>query len=62
MVYSEDLDMTTVNRTSDPEIGPITEVRLAGLTLRVVDVRRSIEFYGNKLGFSVEINKLHSSR
>ena len=56
MVYSEDSDMTTVNRTSDPD-GPITEVRLEGLTLRVVDVRRSIEFYGNKLGFAVEINK-----
>ena len=57
MVYSEDSEMTTVNRASDPEIGPIIEVRLEGLTLRVVDVRRSIEFYGNKLGFAVEINK-----
>jgi catechol 2,3-dioxygenase-like lactoylglutathione lyase family enzyme len=35
----------------------IIEVRLEGLTLRVADVRRSIEFYGNKLGFAVEINK-----
>ena len=49
--------MTTVNRTGDSEIGRIIEVRLEGLTLRVADVRRSIEFYGNKLGFIVEINK-----
>lgn len=33
------------------------DVRLEGLTLRVADVARSIEFYGNKLGFTVEINK-----
>jgi catechol 2,3-dioxygenase-like lactoylglutathione lyase family enzyme len=33
------------------------EVRLEGLTLRVESVRRSIEFYGRKLGFSVEIDK-----
>jgi catechol 2,3-dioxygenase-like lactoylglutathione lyase family enzyme len=33
------------------------EVRLEGLTLRVESVRRSIEFYGGKLGFSVEIDK-----
>ena len=33
------------------------EVRLEGLTLRVADVARSIEFYGNKLGFTVEIDK-----
>ena len=33
------------------------EVRLEGLTLRVADVKRSIEFYGGKLGFSVEIDK-----
>ena len=49
--------MTTVNRTGDFEIGRIIEVRLEGLTLRVADVRQSIEFYGNKLGFAVEINK-----
>lgn len=47
--------MTTVDRKA--EIGRIIEVRLEGLTLRVADVRRSIEFYGNKLGFTVEINK-----
>jgi hypothetical protein len=35
----------------------MTEVRLEGLTLRVADVRRSIEFYGTKLGFAVEIDK-----
>jgi catechol 2,3-dioxygenase-like lactoylglutathione lyase family enzyme len=33
------------------------DVRLEGLTLRVADVRRSIEFYGGKLGFAVEIDK-----
>jgi catechol 2,3-dioxygenase-like lactoylglutathione lyase family enzyme len=33
------------------------EVRLEGLTLRVADVRRSVEFYGAKLGFCVEIDK-----
>jgi catechol 2,3-dioxygenase-like lactoylglutathione lyase family enzyme len=33
------------------------EVRLEGLTLRVADVRRSLEFYGGKLGFCVEIDK-----
>src|ERR1051326_8193559 len=55
MLYSEDSDMTTVDRKA--EIGHIIEVRLEGLTLRVADVRRSIEFYGNKLGFTVEINK-----
>ena len=33
------------------------QVRLEGLTLRVESVRRSIEFYGGKLGFSVEIDK-----
>ena len=41
----------------ETEIGRIIEVRLEGLTLRVADVRRSIEFYGNKLGFAVEIDK-----
>jgi len=49
--------MTTVNRTSGSEVSRVIDVRLEGLTLRVADVRRSIEFYGNKLGFSVEINK-----
>jgi catechol 2,3-dioxygenase-like lactoylglutathione lyase family enzyme len=36
---------------------PMLDVRLEGLTLRVEDVRRSIEFYGHKLGFAVEIDK-----
>jgi catechol 2,3-dioxygenase-like lactoylglutathione lyase family enzyme len=57
MLYLEDSDMTTANRKSDAVIGPIIDVRLEGLTLRVADVSRSIEFYGNKLGFAVEINK-----
>jgi catechol 2,3-dioxygenase-like lactoylglutathione lyase family enzyme len=35
----------------------LPEVRLEGLTLRVADVKRSIEFYGDKLGFCVEIDK-----
>src|SRR5437660_4129017 len=33
------------------------DVRLEGLTLRVESVKRSIEFYGAKLGFAVEIDK-----
>ena len=33
------------------------DVRLEGLTLRVENVRRSIEFYRDGLGFSVEIDK-----
>jgi catechol 2,3-dioxygenase-like lactoylglutathione lyase family enzyme len=33
------------------------DVRLEGLTLRVASVRRSMEFYGEKLGFAVEIDK-----
>jgi catechol 2,3-dioxygenase-like lactoylglutathione lyase family enzyme len=33
------------------------EIRLEGLTLRVKSVRQSIEFYGGKLGFTVEIDK-----
>ena len=33
------------------------DVRLEGLTLRVASVRRSIEFYADKLGFSLEIDK-----
>lgn len=33
------------------------DVRLEGLTLRVEDVQRSIEYYGRNLGFTVEINK-----
>ena len=37
--------------------GAMQEVRLEGLTLRVECVRRAIEFYGGKLGFSVEIDK-----
>jgi catechol 2,3-dioxygenase-like lactoylglutathione lyase family enzyme len=55
--YLEHSDVTTTNRKKDAEFGPIIDVRLEGLTLRVADVSRSIEFYGNKLGFTVEINK-----
>ena len=33
------------------------DVRLEGLTLRVENVQRSIEFYSEKLGFAVEIDK-----
>src|SRR5436305_12878859 len=57
MLYWEDSTMATVNRERGSEFGDVVEVRLEGLTLRVADVRRSIEFYGNKLGFAVEINK-----
>jgi len=35
----------------------MTDVRLEGLTLRVANVKRSMEFYGGKLGFAVEIDK-----
>ena len=49
--------MTTANREGSSEFGETLDVRLEGLTLRVADVGRSIEFYGNKLGFTVEINK-----
>lgn len=33
------------------------QVRLEGLTLRVESVARSIEFYRDKLGFTVEVDK-----
>jgi catechol 2,3-dioxygenase-like lactoylglutathione lyase family enzyme len=33
------------------------DVRLEGLTLRVKSVQRSIDYYGGKLGFAVEIDK-----
>ena len=49
--------MTTANREGSSEFGDILDIRLEGLTLRVADVGRSIEFYGNTLGFTVEINK-----
>src|ERR1700691_5423712 len=55
MPYSEASGMTISKGES--EIGRIIEVRLEGLTLRVASVRRSIEFYGDKLGFAVEIDK-----
>jgi catechol 2,3-dioxygenase-like lactoylglutathione lyase family enzyme len=55
MLCSKDSDMTTNKGTC--ETGLFIEVRLEGLTLRVADVRRSIEFYCNKLGFTVEIDK-----
>jgi catechol 2,3-dioxygenase-like lactoylglutathione lyase family enzyme len=45
------------NKECSPEFGSSLDVRLEGLTLRVADVRRSIEFYGTKLGFTVEIDK-----
>jgi catechol 2,3-dioxygenase-like lactoylglutathione lyase family enzyme len=35
----------------------MTDVRLEGLTLRVANVKRSMQFYGVKLGFAVEIDK-----
>ena len=56
------LYMATADRTSNSEIGHIIEVRLEGLTLRVADVRQSIEFYGDKLGFAVEIDKAPHAR
>ena len=49
--------MTTVNRAGGDEFGDPVDVRLEGLTLRVADVGRSIEFYRDKLGFAVEIDK-----
>jgi len=36
----------------------MTDVRLEGLTLRVAQVKRSMEFYGGKLGFAVEIGSV----
>src|SRR5207253_7094539 len=39
------------------EIGAMLGIRLEGLTLRVANVKRSIEFYQGKLGFSVDIDK-----
>jgi catechol 2,3-dioxygenase-like lactoylglutathione lyase family enzyme len=41
----------------DKREGAMLEVRLEGLTLRVANVKRSIEFYGGKLGLRVEIDK-----
>jgi catechol 2,3-dioxygenase-like lactoylglutathione lyase family enzyme len=57
MLSWENSDMTTVNRTGRSEFGDSLDVRLEGLTLRVTDVGRSIEFYRDKLGFAVEIDK-----
>jgi catechol 2,3-dioxygenase-like lactoylglutathione lyase family enzyme len=37
--------------------GTMQDVRLEGLTLRVENVQRSIEFYTRKLGFTLEIDK-----
>ncbi len=48
---------TSNNKECGPEFGSSLDVRLEGLTLRVADVRRSIEFYGSKLGVAVEIDK-----
>src|SRR5882672_5690270 len=39
------------------DVRAMLDVRLEGLTLRVESDRRSIDFYGGKLGFSVEIDK-----
>jgi catechol 2,3-dioxygenase-like lactoylglutathione lyase family enzyme len=41
----------------DKRQGAMLEVRLEGFTLRVANVKRSIEFYGGKLGLRVEIEK-----
>jgi catechol 2,3-dioxygenase-like lactoylglutathione lyase family enzyme len=57
MLYWESSSMTTANPAAGFEFGDTSDVRLEGLTLRVADVARSIEFYGNKLGFAVEIDK-----
>src|SRR6266481_1182193 len=57
MLYWENSDMTTVNRAGGDKFGDTPDVRLEGLTLRVADVGRSIEFYRDKLGFTVEIDK-----
>jgi catechol 2,3-dioxygenase-like lactoylglutathione lyase family enzyme len=46
--------MTHVDKA---DFGPIRDIRLEGLTLRVADVARSIEFYGKKLGLRIEIDK-----
>src|SRR5437763_16399320 len=55
--YQENSDMSAIKRKDSSEFGDTLDVRLEGLTLRVADVARSIEFYGNKLGFAIEINK-----
>jgi catechol 2,3-dioxygenase-like lactoylglutathione lyase family enzyme len=57
MLYWEDANMTTADREGSSEFGDTLDIRLEGLTLRVADVGRSIEFYAKKLGFTVEINK-----
>ena len=44
-------------RVGEDRSEPTLEVRLEGLTLRVADVARSIEFYRDMLGFAVEIDK-----
>jgi hypothetical protein len=54
--------MMTVDRKGDSEIGRIIEVRLEGLTLRVADVRRSIEFTATSSALQLRSTKLHSSR
>jgi catechol 2,3-dioxygenase-like lactoylglutathione lyase family enzyme len=47
--------VTNVKQPAGAQI--VAGVRLEGLTLRVADVARSIEFYASKLGFTVEIDK-----
>ena len=55
------MDMTIGDRAGEGvrrfEIGAMLGIRLEGLTLRVANVKRSIEFYQGKLGFSVDIDK-----
>ena len=34
----------------------LDKIRFEGLTLTVEDVQRSIEYYGDKLGLTVEVN------
>jgi catechol 2,3-dioxygenase-like lactoylglutathione lyase family enzyme len=47
--------MTKIKGEVGTEVTPA--VRLEGLTLRVADVARSVEFYARRLGFAVEIDK-----
>lgn len=47
----------SARRAGRAEVGDTLDVRLEGLTLRVADVARSIKFYRDKLGFSVEVDK-----
>jgi hypothetical protein len=53
MLYWEDSKYDDSQREGSSEFGDALDIRLEGLTLRVADVGRLIEFYGNKLGFTV---------